>query len=512
MPIRKSQKKDVVPPISPLNGKLPPQVPEFEESLLGALMIEKDSYNRISDIMRADCFYKPAHSKIFSAITQLVSKQLPVDRLTVTEQLRKDGELDAVGGEVAVAMLTTKVISTANLEYHAQIIVQKFLERELIRIAREIEQEAFDDTNDIEEQMQKAEGQIFELAQRGQKRDATHIEPVITTALERLQQINQQGGSPGLLCGFREIDRETAGWQRSDLIIIAARPAMGKTAFALSMAKNMAMDFGTPVALFSLEMANIQLVNRLLVNVSEISNEKFKNGKIDTQEWAQIENAAAKLSQTPIYIDDTPNLSVFELRSKARRLVREHGVSCIFIDYLQLMNASGMSFGNREQEVSIISRSLKGLAKELDIPIIALSQLNRGVETRTTGNKGEGKKPQLSDLRESGSIEQDADMVLFIHRPEYYGIYESPEGEDNHGVAEIIIAKHRNGQVGTKRLRFRSECVKFDNIDVNAVATIRTVSSRMNTADFASQVDKFSIEPPDDNFTGDGGEPEADPF
>ncbi|HBZ34728.1 MAG TPA: replicative DNA helicase [Bacteroidales bacterium] len=501
MAAKKNNKDNIALPIArSVHGKLPPQVPEFEQSVLGALMIEKDSYNRVSDILRADCFYDPRYQKIFSAITQLVSRQSPVDRLTVVEELRKNGDLEVVGGETEVAMLTTKVISTANLEYHSQIIVQKFLERELIRISNEIQEEAYDDTTDVEELMQKAEGRIFDLAQRGQRREAIQIDPVISSALERLQMLSQKGGSPGILSGFREIDNATAGWQRSDLIIIAARPAMGKTAFVLSMVRNMAVDFGTPVAMFSLEMSNLQLVNRLLMNVCEIEGDKIRKGDINEAEWIQLDERVRHLLGAPIYIDDTPSLSVFELRSKARRLVREHGVQCIIIDYLQLMNASGMNFGNREQEVSIISRSLKGLAKELDIPIIALAQLNRGVENRTTGTKGEGKRPQLSDLRESGSIEQDADMVMFIHRPEYYGVTEGENGEDYRGLAEMVIAKHRNGQTGIKKLRFRAQYAKFLDIENNAldnnVERQTTYSSKMNNADFAAQIGGFEDDKP----------------
>jgi len=501
MAAKKNNKDNIALPIArSVHGKLPPQVPEFEQSVLGALMIEKDSYNRVSDILRADCFYDPRYQKIFNAITQLVSRQSPVDRLTVVEELRKNGDLEVVGGETEVAMLTTKVISTANLEYHSQIIVQKFLERELIRISNEIQEEAYDDTTDVEELMQKAEGRIFDLAQRGQRREAIQIDPVISSALERLQMLSQKGGSPGILSGFREIDNATAGWQRSDLIIIAARPAMGKTAFVLSMVRNMAVDFGTPVAMFSLEMSNLQLVNRLLMNVCEIEGDKIRKGDINEAEWIQLDERVRHLLGAPIYIDDTPSLSVFELRSKARRLVREHGVQCIIIDYLQLMNASGMNFGNREQEVSIISRSLKGLAKELDIPIIALAQLNRGVENRTTGTKGEGKRPQLSDLRESGSIEQDADMVMFIHRPEYYGVTEGENGEDYRGLAEMVIAKHRNGQTGIKKLRFRAQYAKFLDIENNAldnnVERQTTYSSKMNNADFAAQIGGFEDDKP----------------
>ena len=315
----------------------------------------------------------------------------------------------------------------------------------------------------IRQLMQQAEGKLFEISQKNMKKDYTQINPVIQEAYEMLQKAAANTtGLSGLESGFHKLDKMTSGWQNSDLVIIAARPAMGKTAFVLSMAKNMAVNAKVPVALFSLEMSNVQLVNRLIVNVCEIPGEKIKSGQLAPYEWGQLDYKIKELYDAPLYVDDTPSLSVFELRTKARRLVREHGVKIIIIDYLQLMNASGMSFGSRQEEVSTISRSLKGLAKELNIPIIALSQLNRGVESR----EGiEGKRPQLSDLRESGAIEQDADMVCFIHRPEYYKIYSDDKGNDLRGKAEIIIAKHRNGAVGDVLLRFRGEYARFQNLD-----------------------------------------------
>ena len=326
--------------------------------------------------------------------------------------------------------------------------------------------------------MQEAEGKLFEISQRNVKKDVTQINPVIKDAMEMLQKAAlQKEGLSGLRTGFEGLDKMTSGWQNSDLIIIAARPAMGKTAFVLSMAKNMAVNFNTPVALFSLE-SHVQLVNRLIVNVCEIPGEKIKSGRLESYEWEQLDFKIKELYDAPIFVDDTPSLSVFELRTKARRLVREHGIKCIIIDYLQLMNASGMNFGSREQEVSTISRSLKGLAKELNIPIIALSQLNRGVEAR---QGVEGKRPQLADLRESGAIEQDADMVCFIHRPEYYKITEDERGNSLIGLAEIIIAKHRNGAVGDVRLRFKSEFAKFMNVEEDIA--VREFSSTMNGGD-----------------------------
>jgi replicative DNA helicase len=360
-------------------------------------------------------------------------------------------------------MLTAKVASAAHIEFHARIIAQKFLARELIRVSSEIQSKAFDERTDVDDLMQEAEGMLFKVSQQNVKKDVVQINPIIDEAIKRIQAAaNRPEGLSGVQTGFHALDKVTSGWQRSDLIIIAARPAMGKTAFVLSMTKNIAVDYNTPVAMFSLEMSNVQLVNRLLMNVCEIEGEKIKNGQLAPYEWEQLDYRLKKLIDAPIYLDDTPSLSVFELRTKARRLVKEHHVKILLIDYLQLMNASGMNFGSREQEVSMISRSLKGLAKELDIPIIALSQLNRSVEGRA-GN--EGKRPQLSDLRESGAIEQDADMVCFIHRPEYYKITEDAQGNSLLGIAEIIIAKHRNGATDDVQLRFKGQYAKFTNRD-----------------------------------------------
>ncbi len=444
-------------------GKIQPQARELEEAVIGALMLEKDAYSLVSDILKPESFYDPIHQTIYTAIVNLAIRQAPVDMLTVVEELRKAGELDVVGGPVYIAQLTEKVASAAHIEFHARIIAQKYLARELISFSSQVTNKAFDETSDVDDLMQEAESRLFEISQRNVKKDVTQINPVIKEALNLLEiAANRPEGLSGLQTGFTSLDKITSGWQNSDLVIIAARPAMGKTAFVLSMAKNMAVSYNYPVALFSLEMANVQLVNRLIVNTCEIPGEKIKNGQLAPYEWEQLDYKIKELYDAPIFIDDTPSLSVFELRTKARRLVREHGIKIIIIDYLQLMNASGMTYGSREQEVSMISRSLKGLAKELNIPIIALSQLNRGVESRTGS---EGKRPQLSDLRESGAIEQDADMVCFIHRPEYYKILEDDKGNSLIGLAEIIIAKHRNGATGDVQLRFKSEFARFQNVN-----------------------------------------------
>ena len=447
-------------------GKLPPQAPELEESILGALMIEKEAFAGVADLLRPECFYKDQNRLVYEGIAALASKEQPIDILSVAEKLKSLGTLEQAGGVMYLSELTRRVASAAHLRYHAQIVAQKATARELIRMATEIEELSYDETQDVDDLMQKAEADIFEISQRNQKRDVTQIDPVIAEAFERMRKAaKNEGNISGIPSGFTDLDKITSGWQKSDLIIIAARPAMGKTAFVLSMAKNIAVNYNRPVAMFSLEMSNVQLVNRLIMNVCEIEGDKIKNGKMSQKEWSQLEHKVNDLLGAPIYVDDTPALSVFELRSKARKLVREKHVELIIIDYLQLMNANGLNFGSREQEVSIISRNLKALAKELDIPIIALSQLNRSVEQR--GGTGiEGKKPQLSDLRESGAIEQDADMVCFIHRPEYYHLYSDDKtGKDLRGLGQIIVAKHRNGATDEIWLRFRSKYAKFQNED-----------------------------------------------
>lgn len=466
-------------------GRQLPQDKDLEEAVLGALMLEKDAYTVVCDILKADSFYEPANKKIYEAIQTLGASQQPIDMLTVTEQLRLNGTLDEVGGPMFVSELTSRVASGAHVDYHARIVAQKYLARELITFASEIERKAFDESNDVDDLMQEAEGRLFEISQRNVKKDVTQIDPVIGQAIEQIQAAaNRTSGLSGLETGFHELDKLTSGWQNSDLIIIAARPAMGKTAFVLSMAKSMAVNYNTPVSIFSLEMSNLQLVNRLVSNVCELPSEKIKSGQLSPMEWDQLMARIKHLYGAPLYIDDTPSLSIFELRTKARRLVREHNVRIIIIDYLQLMNASGMKFGSREQEVSMISRSLKQLAKELNIPIIALSQLNRSVESR--GDSKEGKRPQLSDLRESGAIEQDADIVCFIHRPEYYlrsGV--DGEGNDIRGKAEFIVAKHRSGRVDDVDLRFKAEFARFENwTGPEGDSGMHAVESSLNSGSF----------------------------
>jgi replicative DNA helicase len=467
-------------------GKVPPQAVELEEAVLGALMVEKDAVISVLDVLKPESFYKDNHQKIFRAIVELSTKLEPVDLFTVTEELRKTEELDEVGGPVYLAQLTSRVGSAAHLEYHSKIIAQKYIQRELIRVSTDIQNRAFDESIDVDDLLDYSEMELFKVAEGNIKRETAPISTLVNEALRNLEEAGKrEDGLSGVPCGFSELDRMTSGWQPSDLVIIAARPSMGKTAFVLSMARNMAVDHDVPVAFFSLEMSSIQLVNRLIVSESGIPHEKIRNGRLTPQEWTQLTVKIGDLQNSKVYIDDTPALSIFELRAKCRRLKAQYDVGIIVIDYLQLMTGPNDNKGSREQEVSNISRSLKAIAKELNVPILALSQLNRSVETR-----GGNKRPQLSDLRESGAIEQDADMVIFIHRPEYYGFNEDEDGNSLIGLAEIIVAKHRNGAVGDIKLRFRKEQAKFTDIDdmafspygagAAAIQQAVTLGSKMN--------------------------------
>lgn len=506
-PTNKTKRKTTQPTIIKVGanemGKLPPQALELEQSVIGALMIEKDAFATVADLLRPESFYSDQHRHIFEAIRSLSTKDAPIDVLSVTEELRTMGNLELAGGVVYLSELTQRVASAAHLRYHAQIVAQKATARDLIGLACQIEEKGYDETQDVDELMQEAEAGVFEISQRSQKRDVTHIFPVITEAFDRMHKASQnEGNISGIPSGFTELDKITSGWQKSDLVIIAARPAMGKTAFVLSMAKNIAVDFNIPVAIFSLEMSNVQLVNRLIMNVCEIEGSKIRNGRLTKAEWDKLENNISVLQNAPIYVDDTPGLSVYELRSKARKLVKDKKIQLIIIDYLQLMNANGANFGSREQEVSIISRTLKGLAKELDVPVIALSQLSRAVEKRDSSNSNvDGKKPLLSDLRESGAIEQDADMVCFIHRPEYYKLYDDGNGKDLRGLGQIIVAKHRNGATDEIWLRFIGKYTRFQNendaYDESLYADVQygTQSSKMNSMPIESEGAKLDDTP-----------------
>lgn len=460
---RKNDKKKQPPvQLASFSGKLPPQAVDLEEAVLGALMLEKDALSAVIDILKPDCFYKDAHRLIFEVIHELFHKNQPIDILTVSQALKKNGNLEIVGGSFYISQLTSRIASAANIEYHARIILQKHIQRELIRISGETIRDAYEDSKDVLEMLDKAESNLFEIAEGNIRRNYEDMTSLVSKAMKEIEiAANQKEGVTGVPSGFTELDRVTAGWQKSDLIIIAARPGMGKTAFVLSVARNAAVKYGNPIAFFSLEMSSVQLVNRLISSETGITSDKIRKGRLESYEWEQLNSKIKPLLDAPLYIDDTPALSVFELRAKCRRLVAEKKVSMIIIDYLQLMVAGGDSkIGNREQEISTISRSLKAIAKELSVPIIALSQLSRAVETR-----GSSKKPQLSDLRESGAIEQDADMVLFIYRPEYYELDQDENGNSTKGIAEISVAKNRNGATTSVNLKFIGSLTRFEDLD-----------------------------------------------
>ena len=440
-------------------GRKPPQAIDIEEAVLGALLLEPEVVPDVLDQIQADCFYKDIHRKIFEAISTLSSRNDPVDIFSVSDELTKRNQLEEVGGMAYLSQLSNKIGAAAHVDYHTKILLQKFLQRELIAISYDVQKAAFDDSLPVDELVDTAEEKIFTLAERNVRSETKPIKSVINRAIEQIEA-NQarEDGLSGVPSGYTGIDKVTFGWQPADLIILAARPSVGKTAFVLTMARNMAVDHNIPVGIFSLEMPDTQLVMRIMVSETGLPSEKLRGAKKMTQqEWGQLHNGLNRLSTSPLFIDDTPSLSIYEFRSKARRLVNKQHVKLIIIDYLQLMTGPPELKGMREQEVAAISRSLKALAKELNVPIIALSQLNRSVETR-----GGNKRPQLSDLRESGAIEQDADIVMFIHRPEFLGVQD--EGGFP-GETDLIIAKHRNGEVRDVKMRFLSSEVKFVDYD-----------------------------------------------
>ncbi len=443
-------------------GKVQPQALPLEEAVLGAIMLDKDALPVVLDILQAESFYSDGHKQIYRAMLKLFERTQPVDLLTVTEELKKAGDLEMIGGPYYLVELTNRVASAANIEYHARIISQKHIQRELISVSTKIIRDAYEDTTDVFQLLDDAEQGLFQITQQNLSRGYESIGTIASRALKSLEELSEkEEGLTGVPTGFTDLDRLTSGWQPSDLIIVAARPGMGKTAFTLALARNAALDFGKGVAIFSLEMANVQLVQRLISMEAEIPGSKLRSGQLEEYEWQQLHSAIEKMSEIPLFIDDTPGINIFELRAKCRRLKMQHDIQMVIIDYLQLMTGGpDQKGGNREQEISAISRALKGLAKELHVPVIALSQLSRAVETR-----GGNKRPQLSDLRESGAIEQDADIVSFIYRPEYYNILEDEEGQSLKGVGEIIVAKHRNGALKTVKLKFTDHFAKFSNLD-----------------------------------------------
>ena len=470
-------------------GKIPPQATEIEQVVLGAMMLEKEALNDTINIITKESFYDPRHQFIYGAMHDLFASTKPVDLITVTDRLQKNGELEAAGGVAYIAQLTNRVASSAHIEFHARIIAEKFIKRELIKVSSEIIRDSYDDTFDVFDLLNKAESNLFQIAESNMTKQASSMQNIVGDAIAEIEKArNNPDGISGTPSGFHDLDKITSGWQKSDMIVIAARPGMGKTALVLSMARNTAVDYNLGVAVFSLEMSAVQLVKRLIAGEARIDSEKLRKGNLADHEFQQLHSRITALSAAPIFIDDTPAISVFDFRAKCRRLKAQHDIQLVIIDYLQLMTAKdGKGSGNREQEISNISRSIKEIAKELNIPIIALAQLSRSVEQR-----GGDKKPILSDLRESGAIEQDADIVSFIYRPDYYGIVKDDDGNSNHGIGEIIIAKHRNGKTDRVRLRFVPEYARFENLtqayDNNDSTFDSTFESEANTYTMPSKM------------------------
>ena len=487
-------------------GKIPPQALELEEAVLGAMLIDKKGVDEVIDILQPDAFYKISHQLIFDAIYQLFQGSQPIDLLTVSSELRKKGKLEAVGGEFYLVHLSQRVASSAHIEFHARIILQKFIQRSLIKISNEIIESAYKESTDVFDLLDEAESKLYDVTQGNIKKSSETAQNLVLEAKKKIEEISKRDGLSGVSTGFEKLDKLTSGWQPSDLIIIAARPGMGKTALTLSMARNIAVGKQIPVAFFSLEMSSVQLITRLISSETGLSSEKLRTGKLADHEWQQLNVKVTDLEKAPLFIDDTPSLSIFDLRAKARRLSSQHGIKLIVVDYLQLMTAGASSkTGNREQEISTISRNLKALAKELNIPVIALSQLSRAVETR-----GGTKRPMLSDLRESGAIEQDADIVSFIYRPEYYNIdeWDDDERTPSEGQAEFIVAKHRNGGLDNIRLKFVGHLGKFEDLD--SFDSPFEFQSKMNPNDAA--IDPANLPSPDAAFGDFDGVDDDSPF
>lgn len=458
---QRQERESSIDNLNALFGKMPPQAIDMEKAVLGAILVQADAIHDVISVIRSESFYVDAHREIFTAMKLLSYVCEPIDIITVSNKLRNLEKLEVVGGEIYLSELTDRIGTAAHIVTHARIIQQKYIQRELIRVSAEIQKKAFDDSEDLEDVINFAEAEMYKVTDVNITKEAKSLVELIVGRIDSLEKrASEKNNFSGVPSGFTAIDRVTNGFKDSNLIILAARPSMGKTALSLNIARNMAIDFNIPVAFFSLEMSEAELTDRLIVSETEIDGNKFKIGKLADYEWTAIENNIPKLEKAPLFVDDTAGMSIFELRSKLRKLVRLSGVKAAVVDYLQLMNAGSDFKGNRETEVSFISRNLKQIAKELDIPIIALSQLNRSVESR-----GGNKRPQLSDLRESGAIEQDADMVIFIHRPEYYGITQDEEGNDTRGLAEVIISKYRDGNTGIVRLKFNNNIVKFRDYD-----------------------------------------------
>ena len=444
------------------DGKIPPQAIDLEEAVLGAMLIDEKGVNEIIELLSPEVFYKRSHQLIYESIERLFRESEPIDLLTVSADLKKNKNFEPAGGDFYLISLSQKVSSSAHIEFHSRIILQKYIQRKLITISNEIIQKSYNESTDVMDLLDEAESKLYDVAQGNIKTSTESAQNLVIRAKARIEEIAKQEGLSGVSTGFEKLDKLTSGWQPSDLVIIAARPGMGKTALALSMARNISVQQKIPVAFFSLEMSSVQLITRLISSETGLSSDKLRTGKLADHEWQQLNIKVSDLESSPLFIDDSPSLTIFELRAKARRLSSSHGIKLIIIDYLQLMNiGSSNKAGNREQEISTISRNLKALAKELDIPVIALSQLSRAVETR-----GGTKRPILSDLRESGAIEQDADIVSFLYRPEYYGITEWDDDmkTPSEGQGEFIVAKHRNGALDSIKLKFIPNLGKFEDL------------------------------------------------
>ena len=469
-------KKDEAQNLEALMGNKPPQALDVEEAVLGAMLVEPSTIDEAMEELTAPCFYDQHHRMIFEAMADLVNDHVSIDLITVSDKLRSKGNLEIIGGPVALARLSQNIGAAAHMEYYIKILKQKTIQRDLITASYDILKQSFDESTNVDDLIDNAQSKVFAAIQNNVKRDVQDIGSIINSVLTNLEELQNMTGPSGVPSGFPTIDRVTQGWQKSDLIILAARPSVGKTAFALNIARNAAVEANMPVAVFSLEMSADQLGKRLITTESGLSGEKIKGGvKLEQYEWVQLEETLKRLARAPLYIDDTPGIPIMEFRTKAKRLVKQKGVRLIVVDYLQLMQGPAELRGLREQEVAAISRTLKATAKELNVPIIALSQLSRNAVQRTGGTG----KPQLSDLRESGSIEQDADMVIFIHRPDFVGMSDNPEDRER---AILVIAKHRNGEVCDIEMKYKASQVKFVEPDqsLDAYASRGPVASSVN--------------------------------
>jgi len=438
--------------------RVPPQAVEAEVAVLGAMLLDAAAIGAAAELLSPDAFYRDSHRKIFTAMMDLFARDEAVDLVTLTQEMKRRKQLDDVGGAAYLSSVLGSVATAANVRYHAHIVLEKAVLRRLINVATEIVQEAYDAGGEASDILDRAEHMIFEIAQARVHRDFVPMREILKHSFEVIQELyDKKEHITGIESGFDDLDAMTSGFQRSDLVIVAGRPSMGKTAFALNVAANASIKAGTPVAIFSLEMGKEQLVQRMLCSEARVDAHKLRTGYLADRHWSSLTTAAGLLSEAAIYIDDTPAMTVLEMRSKARRLRAESDIGLVIVDYLQLMRGHRRA-ENRQQEISEISRSLKALAKELEVPVLALSQLSRAVESR-----GGDRRPILSDLRESGAIEQDADVVLFIYRAEQYE--RTPE---NVGVAEIIVGKQRNGPTGVVKLAFLSECTRFESMSMRA--------------------------------------------